>query len=53
MLTLTDRHCYLCMNNTVTNVKVKFGDGSVLSPCLYFLIFYDGKKNIRYQIIVG
>ena len=23
---------------------MKFGDGSVLSPCLYFLISYDGKK---------
>ena len=34
LLTLTNRHWYLCINNTVTNVKVKFGDGSILSLCL-------------------
>ena len=44
MLTLTDRHWYLSTNNTVTNAKMKFGDGSVLSSWLYFFISYDGKK---------
>ena len=51
-LPLTDCHWHLGINNTVvTNVKVKFGDGSVLSPCLYFLISYDGKKLFVFKLL--
>ena len=50
-LLLTDRHWYLCINNIETNVKVKFGDGSVLSLCLHFLISYDGKKLFAIKLL--